>query len=270
MTQKKAYFLHFIGTKLTLFFISTVVIFGFSACQKTIIGSGPIVSQTYTTGNFNGVDVQLNATVHISQGATTQVDVDAQQNILDNLSISVSSGKLIIREKKSTNILDSKGITVHIVTPDIQNLNLDGSGHIYLADVHVNHAMSLDIDGSGKIDTDSIDATSLQCSISGSGDLAIQSCITQTIQSDISGSGSTTIFYGACTNSQSEISGSGQYNAVGVESQFVNTTTSGSGKTTLWFVKTLHATISGSGDVYYKGDGSISQNISGSGKLIKL
>lgn len=256
--------------RITVISMLSLFIISLNACQKSIIGSGPIVSETRSTGNFTGVDVQLNAVVHVSQGSTTQVEVSAQQNILDNLSITVSGNQLVIREKKSTNIIDSKGITVHIVTPDIQQLNMNGSGHIYLSDVSLNHPLTLDIDGSGKIDAQSMDASALNCSVSGSGDIAVQSCTVQSIQSDISGSGTTTIFSGSCTSSQSQISGSGKYDAVGVESQFVNTSTSGSGKTSIWFVKTLHATISGSGDVYYKGEGTISKDITGSGKLIKL
>src|SRR5690606_18597342 len=86
----------------------------------------------------------------------------------------------------------------------------------------------------------------------------------------ISCSADITVEKAATENFVLRSSGSGSFDSFGFSSQIADVAISGSGEAKITVSQTLNVTINGSGSVYYKGDpGSVHNDISGSGKVIK-
>jgi hypothetical protein len=105
--------------------------------------------------------------------------------------------------------------------------------------------------------------------VSGSGSIEVESGFqSEEIKSGISGSGSIRYKGGVATRHNVRISGSGSVTADKLEADDVNVEISGSGNSDIFVKKSLTASISGSGDVHYKGTPTnISKTIRGSGSI---
>ncbi|MCC7030015.1 MAG: DUF2807 domain-containing protein [Chitinophagaceae bacterium] len=219
----------------------------FSSCSK-VVGSGPRVSEYRSIAGFSSICLAMDATVNIQQDSFYQIEILAQENIMNEVLTELSGSKLTIRHRNST-IIKSSPITVNISMPSLSSLNVSGSGVIRLQNQLQTSGFDLNVSGSGEIEIPVIDASNISSTISGSGKIAINS--------------------GVASSLNSKISGSGDLDMLNVRTNDVNTTTSGSGTTKVYAISTLFAKISGSGNVYYRGDPSVESEISGSGRLIK-
>ncbi len=93
----------------------------------------------------------------------------------------------------------------------------------------------------------SIDASSLDVSISSSGDVGIGEGVVDTLEISISSSGN--------------------YEGESLRSRRATVRLSSSGDATLWAEESLDASVSSSGSVYYRGDPEVSDRRSSSGRI---
>jgi len=211
-----------------------------------IEGEGPVVSQTIEVSSFSGIDISISANVVYTQGDIQEVRVEGQQNIINNLETDVDSDVWDIEFDKNTR--NYKDLTIYITTPEVH---------------------TLDISGSGKIETLSlIETDNLRMNISGSGKV-ICSANTNTLTSSISGSGSVSIS-GSGQSQDIHISGAGAYNATSFVTATAEVKISGSGNCKVQVNEKLDTDISGSGSVYYSGNPQVNSKISGSGRVSSL
>ena len=222
--------------------------FIFPSCEK-IVGEGPIVTETRSTGNFTGISSEMSGKVNIRIANEFKVEVSAQRNILDVLQTHVVDGVLHIDFKDFVRVRTHEDLLINITVPTANYFRLSGSG-----DMHVHGDLA---------------TNSLQVKMSGSGNIFIEKAVVASgIDADISGSGNISILNGSAINQDLKISGSGKMEFAGVSSENAVTRISGSGDMKLVVSKKLDATISGSGSVYYHGNPIINTKISGSGKVI--
>jgi hypothetical protein len=218
----------------------------FSSCTK-VIGTGPQVSEIRDVDGFSGISLDMDATINITQDSFFHVEVLAQSNILDKIVTSVSGSHLKITHKNNV-IIKSSSVTVNISMPAVSYINVSGSGSVRLQSQLL--------------------ADNLEMNVSGSGSIHMPTLTAANINSNISGSGKIQVAGGTAASLDSRISGSGDLEMLNVQTGHVNTITSGSGTTKVYAVNSLFAKISGSGDVYYRGNPSVESQISGSGQLI--
>jgi hypothetical protein len=226
-----------------------VIALVFIACDNdTIVGEGPIVTEEISIENFRGIETYGDDNVHVSYGETQKVTVTGYQNIIDNLETDVQNGIWEI-ELKNGNYKNSQ-LTINIVMPLLNVIELQGSGSIEISDFESDTNVAVNLYGSGNITLNSnIGCENLTINMEGSGVIYamgnFQDLINLTI--DMDGSGTYSGFSNSSVNCYIDISGSSTCN-VTVE--------------TILAVK-----ISGSGVVNYKGNPAITSNISGSGKI---
>lgn len=235
-------------TLITLGLVSLVLFL--SSCTKKLVGTGPSITKTYSVSAFSGVDLAVDAEVIYVLDSVYKLEITAQENVHDLLKIKNQSASLNIGFKTLVNLIKHDPIKILIHAPMIQHVEVSGSGSVHTVGQFKSSEFNANVSGSGRVDIDYIQADKLDVNISGSGSIRI--------------------FAGESNRADTHISGSGKVEMTGHLSEYVITHTSGSGLTKLWAEKTLTATISGSGDVYYKGNPAIETHISGSGKLIKL
>ena len=229
--------------------VIAVAIFGLYSCNK-VIGKGPIVTESRTTAGFTAIRFDLPGELQLIPSEDYEIIIEAQRNIIDVIDTYIGDGELKVRVPHNTNLSSHEEIRVIVKAPSVNSLNLNGSGNV------------------NALQTFSGVKTKLK--ISGSGRMTINRIETEELETVISGSGNIEVLGGATDELKVTISGSGHVNMLNATSRLATTNTSGSGSIKVFVTDELDAKISGSGDVFYKGDPVTNVVISGSGRVIKL
>ena len=109
---------------LTLF-ISTSCIFS----GPSLRGDGNVVKETRKTKSFDEIKVSRGMNVYLSQGKKTNVVVEADQNLLDAIKISVEDNTLKITTNQSIRKATSK--KVFVTTPNISLVKSTSGSNVY-------------------------------------------------------------------------------------------------------------------------------------------
>jgi len=224
----------------------------FAQPWKTINGDGNVKKESRTVADFNSLSSHGAINVTISYGNSNSIQVEADDNLLPYIETNVENGKLIIQTKKNVNLRTRRKIIVSVSMIKINALQLSGSGNI---------------DGNGSFTAD--EETKIM--LSGSGNIHLTSGTFKNLNLAISGSGNILVKGGSANSVLVAVSGSGNADCSGITADQADVKISGSGNAKVNVSKSLTANISGSGNVYYKGNATdISTRIIGSGKAIKI
>lgn len=219
---------------------------------KTIKGDGNLKKESRPVESFTGVSANGPLDVQISYGTSETLQVEADENLLPYIETKVEGGKLTVRPKDHVNLKSRLRMVVYISMTDIKLLHESGSGNITGSGAFRSDGKTdIKVSGSGdiKLDFDSFDDMDL--AVSGSGNINLKGKKAGDVAAAISGSGNIDCINVPCDNAKAKISGSGN---IKVNAQ-----------------KSIDASISGSGNVYYKEDvDNINSKISGSGKVKKI
>lgn len=241
-----------------------------SSCRRDgvfcIRGTGPVTTESRTLTNFSQIEAALDATIYLYEDSVYSFVAEGQQNILENVTTTISSGKLIIRNKKC--VRGNSRLVIRIHAPLIADVNLAGSGNITLykkSGLKISSS-SFKVSGSGDIHVvGDVVADNIYNQVTGSGnlDLSVNSLYTST---EITGSGKITLG-GRSTSQDLKITGSGKLYAYNLQTDDTWVDISGSGYGEISANNNLDVDMSGSGTIYYKGWPHLSARISGSGKV---
>jgi hypothetical protein len=198
---------------------------------------------------FSEIALRISAKVYLEQGEKQSVRIIADAKTLEEMITEVKDRTLNIRFP-STNIFkrwDPGKIEIYISVPEINSLNISGSGDIISDDIKT-RMLDLLVSGSGNIEIKILSAEQVSATVSGSGNIDIEDG-------------------GIASEFKARISGSGNVDASGFEAKNVDVQTSGSGNCSIISNGSIKARISGSGNVYYSGNPAIESSIAGSGKV---
>jgi len=228
-----------------------VLTFLLSSCitikVDSVKGSGNIITQSFEVGDFERLDFSGIGRIELTQGDSTSLEVEAEENIINALKIETTGNKLNIGIKRGYfNIIPTKDIIFRLTVMDLDKIDLTGAGAL-VCDSFATEKLSIDSSGLGSIDMD-MAAEDLEVSISGAGKVSIA---------------------GKVDTQKISISGVGSYSSKDLISRVCEIDISGAGKAAVNVTETLDITMSGVGNVEYIGNPSISQNISGVGGTIK-
>lgn len=212
-----------------------------------IDGNNNPTTETRNVSYFTGVISRGCFDVRIIQGSTSEVVINAESNLLQFIETQVRGNNLVIKTHNSRRLNNHRSMIITITMPEIDKIELDGSGTI-TADAVDAQELDINLSGSGQIDLD-ISVDHLYGTISGSGHVNLS---------------------GFANYGKLNISGSGKLDARNLIQDRCIARISGSGRMYVFVNDFLDATISGSGDIYYDGNPSITSHISGSGRVIHL
>jgi hypothetical protein len=207
-------------------------------------GRGSRITQHIGLNDFDGVSLGLDATVWIAQGSESDITINAQENILDELDLRVRNNTLFITTDRC--IWDHSPIEIFITIPEVKHLILSGAGQIVGENKFTSENIEILVSGSGSIAL-SLESGRVESTITGSGDLMLE---------------------GTANVASHRISGSGNLRAFDLKSTTAEIIVSGSGRAQVWVTNYLAVNISGSGQVFYHGTPTMDLNISGSGKVV--
>lgn len=233
---------------ITILLSTVVFLLTLGSCDCTSLkGEGDYVMESRKVSGFTGVSLGLHARIVLEQDSAFDLKIEAQENVLEVIKTEVR-GKMLHISGDNICFWDTEPVTIFLSMPEIDDLEIGGSGVIITKREISGHDLDLDINGSGQmmleVSMDEIDA-------------------------DISGSGEIDIA-GTTDELDVDISGSGEFYAYNLMAGKADVDISGSGNCKVFVTDKLDAGISGSGEVYYKGTPRIKTNISGSGQVKKI
>lgn len=235
--------------------LKTVVILAISiiltACSNDddcTVGSGTIITETISLNAFSGIITSGSDNVTITQSDVQEVKVTGYPNIINRVKKTVSNGVWNIELEDGC--YKNSDLTFDIKVPNINLLELEGSGNIVLNDFINQGPLSLNIEGSGNIDLHANQGTEqLDIVISGSG--------------KVQGSSN----FENLENLNIEIYGDGSCNLFPLETNTCMINIEGSSICNVFVNDYLDVVIDGSGTINYKGYPTIDQSINGSGSI---
>ena len=224
-----------------------------ASCGKDhlIKGQGSDVINVRNVSGFTGVSLSMDANVELYHDSVFRLEMNGQQNILNVITTNVKGNTLDIDLKRFTAIRKHNPITIRVYMPNLNSMDISGSGDIRCQNSFTSESLNINVSGSGNIGLHGTVNNSLNAGISGSGGIQLYS-------------------NGPCLNAKYNVSGSGDINAEWLKADNVDAHISGSGDLKIYAVKQLNAHISGSGDITYRGTPGVSVHISGSGKLRQI
>ena len=213
-----------------------------------IEGSGNVVRENRSVGEFSGVVLSGMGNLYIEQGDSNGIVIEAEDNIVPKITTTLRGNQLVIAVERGMNIIPTKEINYYITMKDVNDIQVLGAGNVDANDIQTD-SLNIDLTGLGAVKMKNLDTGMLDITISGAGDINVD---------------------GKATQQSINISGAGNYHAEDLESENADIIVSGLGGGTLWAKQQLSVIISGGGNIDYYGDPQISRTISGLGKLTSL
>ena len=198
-------------------------------------------------GEISGLSLSTSADVFLKQGSTREIKVSGQENILDNLELTNEFSVFTITNK--VGVRKSEPVKIYVTLPMIDLIRIAGSGDVQM----VNHFSNLKdltvrITGSGDIVAD-LDGEKVVAVVTGSGNISLT---------------------GKAGALDLTIRGSGDISAREFRVHDANVLVKGSGDVAVHVDGTLKGQVSGSGNIGYLGEPSVSFHESGSGEIYKI
>lgn len=217
-----------------------------SACHFTT-GSGHIISQQRTPGNFSGISVSNGIDVEVTIGAVTEVRVSADDNVIDKIETTVSGGILKIRTKNLHNT-SNLHLKVYVTVPDLTEVEASGGATVKAKSVLKSaSAISLQASGGASIDAD-VDAPEIRAEADG---------------------GATMMLTGRTREYTVDASGGGDLNSKDLLSETTKAEASGGASLSVHASKRLIADASSGGSINYYGGATVEKNTSSGGSVEK-
>ena len=207
------------------------------------VGSGEVTTETRTVEGFDQIDLRGTGEVRITVDGTESLTIEAEDNIIDQLTSDVRSGTLILGTDRP--IRPTEDIIFTVTMDTLEGIEISGSGAVTVSEFTTDD-FSVDVSGSGAATVEGIAAETVFARISGSGAVRVTG---DTDALDLS------------------ISGSGAFDGELLEATTGDVDISGSGSATVNVSETLDVNVSGSGNVEYVGNPSVSVDSSGSGSV---
>lgn len=246
--------------------------------------------ETRDVSGFTRVDFRIPGKLHIRQGSSDKVEIEASRELLSRIETKVEGSKLLIHTPGKFNWRSGDDdIEVFITIKRLEALNASGSGDVIGESKFSTNDLSLKVSGSGSLKIEVEASGPVDADVSGSGNLAVKGT-SKGFESSVSGSGRVEMEMNVDGKSDFNISGSGRIEAAGksddvdiaisgsgkvlgadLETKRCDVRISGSGNVEINVREELESNISGSGSVSYKGNPSkINNNASGSGTIRKM
>lgn len=213
-------------------------------------GNGKVVSETRSTGDYDGVKIAGFFDVDLVSGKEGKITIKREENLLSAIKVEVEDKSLKIYVEKGTQIRTSSGNKIQVTVPfeKISELSLAGSGDIQSKDVIKNDNLAVKLAGSGNL-TLPVDTNNLELHVSGSGNIHLK---------------------GTATKLTTKLSGSGDIDASSLKSKIVEANVSGSGNSKVTCDESITARVAGSGNIKYIGNPDKRDvKVSGSGTITK-
>jgi len=247
------------------------ILLAFTSCLKSLLcirGDGDMMTETRRVTAFHEIKNTTSFDVIYRKADTLGISISAEQNILDYIETNVYDNCLEIRTSPASVCLDyTQRPVLTITSPSLDKIISTGSGAM-LADKMTAETAYAKNTGSGDISIEKTSGDNAELIVTGSGNIEIKEAVCANSDFLISGSGDIDVS-GECDDSHLKITGSGNIYASDFITNSASVIITGSGSAFTSIVEYLNGLISGSGNIYVRGNPEIDQTLTGSGRIIK-
>jgi hypothetical protein len=248
-TMKNKIFL-FVSLLVLTLMVASCSLTGNGGLGGGVPGSGNVRTEARDTGPFESISIEYpGAEVIIQQGNKESVEIEADDNLLPQLSTEVLSGKLTIKNSETNwnaSVNPSKPVKIRITVRDLNEIVLSAPvGNLEVNDLQAD-MLKLVLSGGAQVKLNKIRVDLLDSTLSGAGDIQAS---------------------GNADEIKLILSGLGNFNAADLKSNKAIVELSGLGDATVRVKEDLAATITGAGSIKYFGNPHVEQNINGAGSV---
>lgn len=168
-----------------------------------VLGSGVTATETRAVAPFDSVELAGADSVTIQVGPAQSVVVQADDNLLANVTTRVDDGRLVIATTRS--FTTATPMSVALTVPSLESLTLSGSGAVTADGIEAS-ALRISLSGNGLLRATGSVAT-LDVDLAGSGDAELAGLAAQDVHAVLSGTGR--IVVDAAQTLDAEIPGNG-------------------------------------------------------------
>ncbi len=216
------------------------------------VGKGPITDKTYNL-DFDGIKVAQSISATVIKSDVEKVVVSAPENILEDVLVEVTAGKVYIHFKPGINI-SANNVSAKIYAKDFSEIEASSSGSIKVQDKFTQDRTKIKVSSSGTISGE-LEANEMDIDVSSSGDFDGK---IWAVNLDVSASSSGRVsISGKAKNFDGDVSSSGTVNARNVSAENAELEASSSGSVNVSVSETLNAKASSSGSISVKKLGNV-------------
>lgn len=217
--------------------------------RHRIKGDGEVIQQAHTVADFKGVEVSGAIEMYLTQDAVYSVKVETDKNLQQYIEVYKDGDILRVRTADNTNLDPTGKIKVYVSAPSYRKVGASGACKVIAeSKLSADGTMDIDLSGASEANLDikapnvSVDATGA-CSVTLKG---------ETKNLSIDGSGSTNV------------------RAFDLLSENADVEISGAGDVDVYASVKLDANATGASSIRYKGNATVSTDISGAGSVKKM
>ncbi len=229
-----------------LVLLCSAILILFSSCNYTT-GSGNIVTEKRTVGQFTALAVSNGFEVEVKIGPVQEVTVEADDNLIKHIRIEVSGNTLKIRTEDLNN-LSNAHLKVFITTPELKSITASSAADVKVLDlVKGVGTLSFDASSGAEIEAE-VDAPEVNAG---------------------SSSGSTVRLSGKTKNYKAEASSGASIKTNDLLAENTDISVSSGASADVYASVSLVAGASSGGDINYHGAASVKQSTSSGGSVNK-
>lgn len=231
-------------------FLLLVLLFTGCGNNEVVEGEGNITTNTFDTGKFHTVRIDIPAVldVNISNDSQYVVDIKANNNIHEHIHVETDNG--ILKVYTDDIVYSDTDIHISIKTPELKRLDLNGAIDATIDDIIKTERFELNVDGASKV--------------------TIAQVNTDEFVADLSGASELNINKGWSKKSQLLVKGLGDIGAKDFHCNTTSASVNGAGKIRIHVTDTLNAIIDGAGSIDYQGKPYVISDIKGAGKITDM
>ncbi len=215
---------------------------------QNVEGSGKVVEETRTVRDFKRVRLAGLGRLHIVPGETESLRIEAEDNFMQYITTEVQDGELVIRWQKNIVPISHKPIHFYLTVKVLESLTLDGAGDIEARDIRA-ETFTVTANGAGNFELQDLEADTLVVKLNGAGNVEVT---------------------GEVTGQTVKINGIGRYKANQLTSQKAKVEINAAGSATVRVSEELNATVNGAGSIEYYGNPTVSQRVTGVGRITRV
>lgn len=188
---------------------------------------GKVIRQELVISDFTSIELSEDFDVVYCQDSVPSVIIEGNENVVAYHHVEVVNGVLVDHK---TDDAPNNMPTVRLVvaSPMLKSISVTGAGDIDIKDYVAVDDLNLELSGSGDIDIEHVECTSLKAVVSGSGDIKIDNAVCSgNADFGLTGSGDLNVEV-SCNNVDIEVTGSGDAD-LNVKCNVVNASATGTG-----------------------------------------
>lgn len=216
---------------------------------KRVRGDGNLRTDTRSVGSFTSVEVGGAIDLYVRQDAAQSLKIEADGNLLEYIDAYTEGDKLVVKTKNGFNLDPSRDIKVSVSAPLFKRIGASGACDVFSENQLVsNENLSIDLSGASDAKLD-VKAPSVDADISGACSVQLK---------------------GETKNLKAGGSGSVSFKCFDLLAENVSVDISGAGDAEVYASQKLDVGVSGAAGVKYKGNATVSQDVSGAGSVRKV